>query len=188
MFRADGTVLAQTQPEFQPPAGRSDIGETLTVRTGLRETGIIKAPLFSDNVDWVTIFAKVADRPVYIALSRDNRAIISGWYVNLAIYGLVAICAAAGIVAALGVALRRVQNERRTIILWRAEIEEREKAQDQLRQSQTMDPGHVRIRKSLGEMIRQLSVTSSQDAPVSQHLLAQERQDRAPEVGEFGQN
>jgi hypothetical protein len=188
MFSADGTVLAQTQPEFQPLPGRSDIGETLTIRTGRQETGIIETPLFPDNVDWVTIFAKVANRPVYVALSRDNRAIISGWYINLAIYGLVAICAAAGIVAALGVALRRVQNERRTTILWRAEIEEREKAQDHLRQSQTMYSGHARIRKSLGEMIRQLSDTSSRDAPVSRHLVAQEHQDRALEVGELGQN
>jgi signal transduction histidine kinase/ActR/RegA family two-component response regulator len=139
LFSADGTVLAQTQPMSQPLLRLPDIGETLANRIGQRETGIVTTPLFPDNADWITVFSKTANQPVYIALSRDNSVIMSAWYANLTIYGLVAASAAAGIVAALGIALRRAQNERRTIRLWRAEIEEREKAQEQLRQSQKLE-------------------------------------------------
>jgi signal transduction histidine kinase/ActR/RegA family two-component response regulator len=139
LFSTDGTVLAQTQPMSQPLLRLPDIGETLVNRIGQRETGVVKAPLFPDNADWITVFSKTANQPVYIALSRDNSVIMSAWYANLTIYGLVAASAAAGIVAALGIALRRAQNERRTISLWRAEIEEREKAQEQLRQSQKLE-------------------------------------------------
>jgi signal transduction histidine kinase/ActR/RegA family two-component response regulator len=139
LFSADGTVLAQTQPMSQPLLRLPDIGETLANRIGQRETGVVTTPLFPDNADWITVFSKTANQPVYIALSRDNSVIMSAWYANLTIYGLVAASAAAGIVAALGIALRRAQNERRTIRLWRAEIEEREKAQEQLRQSQKLE-------------------------------------------------
>jgi signal transduction histidine kinase/CheY-like chemotaxis protein len=139
MFTADGTVLAQTQPKSQPLPHLTGIGKILISRIGQQEKGIVNTHLFPDNTDWVTVFSKVPNRPVYIALSRDNSAIMSGWYGNLAIYALIAISAAAGIVAALGIALRRTENERHTAGLWRAEIEEREKAQEQLRQSQKME-------------------------------------------------
>ena len=139
MFSADGTVLAQTLSNFQPLPGLLDVGKILISQIDGRETGTINAPLFPDSRDWMTVFSKVANIPVYIALSRDRQTIMAAWHANLAIYGLIALSAAAGIAAALGIALRQAKSERHAFGLWQAEIEQREKAQEQLRQSQKME-------------------------------------------------
>jgi signal transduction histidine kinase/CheY-like chemotaxis protein len=55
------------------------------------------------------------------------------------LYGLVAIGATVGIVTALGFALRRARQERRAVARWQAEAQQREKAQEQLYQSQKME-------------------------------------------------
>jgi signal transduction histidine kinase len=139
MFKSDGTVLAQSG--LQSPVGpsRPDLGKFLMEKIGENDKGVIKGPLFDGGVDRITVYEKVRDEPVYIGLSLDRHAILEAWYNNLAVYGLVAASAAAGIVLAFGVALRRAQSERRAVGLWRAEIEERMKAEDQLRQSQKME-------------------------------------------------
>ena len=139
MFSADGTVLAQTSPKSQPSTGLPDVGKTLISQIDGRETGTINAPLFRDGGDWMTIFSKVANKPVFIALSRDRRTIMTAWHANLAIYGLIAMGTAAGIMTALSIALRQAKSERHAFSLWQAEIDQREKAQEQLRQSQKME-------------------------------------------------
>jgi signal transduction histidine kinase/CheY-like chemotaxis protein len=139
MFKLDGTVLAQSGP--QSPAGPSlpDLGKFLIGKIGQNDMGIIRAPLFDGGVDRITVYAKVSDEPVYISISLDRGAILETWYTNLTIYGLVAASAMAGIIVAFGLALRRAQSERQAVSLWQAEIEERAKTQEQLRQSQKME-------------------------------------------------
>jgi signal transduction histidine kinase/CheY-like chemotaxis protein len=90
-------------------------------------------------VEWITVFTKVPKNPVYIGLSLDKSAILATWYANLTVYGLVAASATAGIVLALGIALRRARRERDAVELWRAEVHERESAQERLRQGQKME-------------------------------------------------
>ncbi|MEA2777129.1 MAG: hypothetical protein QOF90_2535 [Acetobacteraceae bacterium] len=138
MFGEDGTVLAQTQSRSQPLA-LLDVGKTLINQIDRQETGTIVAPLFRDNRDWITVYSKVADKPVYIALSRDKKAIMTAWYANLTNYGLIAVGAAAAIVMALSVALRQAKSERHSFSRWQAEIERRENAQEQLRHSQKLE-------------------------------------------------
>src|SRR4029077_3279954 len=84
-------------------------------------------------------YTKVADNPVYISLSLDKSAILTTWYANLAVYGVVAAIATAGIMAALAIAMRRAQRERYAIDQWQAEIQERQRTQEQLHQSQKME-------------------------------------------------
>jgi signal transduction histidine kinase/ActR/RegA family two-component response regulator len=139
MFKADGTVLAQSGPQSAAEAGGPDLGKFLVGKIGQNNTGIIRAPLFDGGVDRITVYKKVGDWPVYIALSLDKGAILNTWYTNLIIYGLVAASATAGIVVAFGVALRRAQSELRAVNSWQSEIEERMKAQEELRQSQKME-------------------------------------------------
>jgi signal transduction histidine kinase/CheY-like chemotaxis protein len=139
MFSTDGTVLAQTQPGSQLQPRLHDIGKTLIGRIRQQNTGMTKSPLFPDGGDWITIFSKIANQPVYVALSRNNSTIMAKWYANLAIYTLIAASVAAGMVAALGIALRQARKERLAVHLWQTEVEEREKAQEQLRQSQKME-------------------------------------------------
>ena len=139
MFKTDGTILAQSRLRAQIEPSLPDVGKTLIGRIGQKDTGIIRAPLAPDGIDWITIFTKVPKTAVYISLSLDKTAILSTWYANLTVYGLVAASATAGIVLALGIALRRAQRERDAVDLWRAEVHERESAQERLRQSQKME-------------------------------------------------
>ncbi len=139
MFKADGTVLAQSRPQSQSEPSLPDVGKSLIGKIGQNDAGIIRASLSADGTDWITVFTKVPKNPVYISLSLDKSAILSTWYANLSVYGLVAASATAGIVMALGIALRRAQKERDAVNLWQAEVHERESAQELLRQSQKME-------------------------------------------------
>ena len=85
------------------------------------------------------MFKKIAHYPAYIAFGLDRLAILATWYRDVVLYGLVAIGATAGIVMALGFALRRAREERRAVARWQAEAQQREKAQEQLYQSQKME-------------------------------------------------
>jgi signal transduction histidine kinase len=139
MLRSDGAVIAQSSPQRQdafavPAAGRSLIGEIANT-----DAGIIRGRSTGNSVDRINIYQKIAKYPIYISLSLDKNAILKTWYGNVVIYGLVAAGATLGIVLALMVAIRRAQQERHAVSLWRAEVKERESAQEQLRQSQKME-------------------------------------------------
>jgi signal transduction histidine kinase/CheY-like chemotaxis protein len=139
MFKADGTVLAQSGPQSQAAPRLPDVGRSLIGKMGHDDVGIIRAPLSTDGVDRITVYAKVAGSPVYISLSLDKNAVLATWYANLTVYGLVAASATAGIMAALGIAMRRARRERYAVNQWQAEIHERQRTQEQLHQSQKME-------------------------------------------------
>jgi signal transduction histidine kinase/FixJ family two-component response regulator len=139
LFGSDGTVLAQSGPGSRTGSSRRDVGKFLIGKIGQSEAGVITDPLSADGVDRITVYAKVANTPVYIGLSLDKSAILTTWHANLTVYGLVAANATAGIMVALGIALRRAKSERHAVSLWKAEVEERERTQEQLRQSQKME-------------------------------------------------
>ena len=139
MFKVDGTILAQSRLQSETAPRLPDVGKTLIGKVGQNESGIIRGPLSIGGVDWITVFTKVPKNPVYISLSLDKNAILSTWHANLTVYGLVAASATAGILMALGIALRRAQRERDAVNLWRAEVHERESAQELLRQSPKME-------------------------------------------------
>jgi signal transduction histidine kinase len=139
MFNTDGIVLAQSGPQSPAGPSRPDLGKLLIGAISQSDSGIIRASLLDDGVNRITVYAKVANQPVYIALSLDKGAILKTWYSNLTVYGLVAASATLGIMIAFGVALRRAESERHAVGSWQAEVEERLKTQDQLRQSQKME-------------------------------------------------
>jgi signal transduction histidine kinase len=62
--------------------------------------------------DRVIIQKDVAGYPAYITLDLDKGAVLSQWYAHVVVYGAVALCTTAGMVMALGIAIRRVRNER----------------------------------------------------------------------------
>jgi signal transduction histidine kinase/CheY-like chemotaxis protein len=139
MFKADGTVLAQSGPQYQAGPSLPDVGRALIGRIGYDDAGIIRAPVSDDGVDRLTIYTKVADNPVYISLSLDKGAVLTTWYANLTVYGVVAAIATALIMAALVIAMRRAQSERYAVSQWQGELQERQRAQEQLHQSQKME-------------------------------------------------
>jgi signal transduction histidine kinase/ActR/RegA family two-component response regulator len=139
MFTSDGIVLAQSGPQSGSGPGLPDAGKSVIGKMGQKDAGIITGPLTKGGADRITVYSKVAERPVYISLSLDKSAVLTAWHANLIVYGLVAGSAIAGILAALGIALRRARRERHAVNLLQAEIRERQRTQDQLRQSQKME-------------------------------------------------
>jgi signal transduction histidine kinase len=139
MFKSDGTVLAQSGQQSPAGPSRPGLGKFLIDKIGESDNGIVRGPLFGDGAERITVYTKVGYHPVYLGLSMDEGAILETWHANLTDYGLVAASAIAGILVAFGVALERAQSERRAVSLWQAEIEERLKTQEQLRQSQKME-------------------------------------------------
>ena len=139
LFTSDGTILVQSRPEPQSEPDLGDLGKVLLWRIAQSESGILTGPVTAGGRDRITIYKRLAENQAVASLSLDKQAVLFTWYANLTVYGLVAAIATAGILLALRIALRRAEQEREAVELWRTESEEREKAQDQLRQSQKME-------------------------------------------------
>jgi signal transduction histidine kinase len=139
MLRSDGAVIAQSSPQRHDAATLLAAGRSLVSEIAKTDAGIIRGGSSGNSADRIDIYQKVAKYPIYISLSLDKNAVLKTWYGNVVIYGLVAAGATLGIVLALMIAIRRAQKERHAVSLWRAEVKERESAQEQLRQSQKME-------------------------------------------------
>lgn len=109
MFTSDGTILAQSGPPSS--AGRSppDVAKALINKIGQSTSGIIRAPLSATGDDRITVYAMLADYPVYVSLSLAKSEILKQWYIIVLVYGLVALCFMSGALIALGIALRRTR-------------------------------------------------------------------------------
>jgi hypothetical protein len=109
MFTSDGTILAQSGPSSQSVPSLPDVGRTLINKIGQSAAGIVRAPLSTNGDDRITVYALLAEHPVYVSLSLAKSEILKEWYIILAVYGLVAGCFMAGAIMALSIALRRVR-------------------------------------------------------------------------------
>jgi hypothetical protein len=107
LFRSDGTLLAESGRRLQSGQSLLERQKSLMGKIGQSGSGIIRAPLSADGVNRITVYAKVAENPVYISLSLAKDEILKKWYSNLLIYGLVAVSASAVIMIALDIASRR---------------------------------------------------------------------------------
>jgi hypothetical protein len=110
MFTSDGTVLAQSGPPSQAVSSLPDVGRALIDKIGQSVAGIIRAPLSTDGDDRITVYAMLAEHPVYVSLSLAKNEILKEWYIVLAVYGLVAGCFMAGAIYAFGIAMQRVRT------------------------------------------------------------------------------
>jgi hypothetical protein len=107
MFTSDGTVLAQSGSGPQAEPSLPDVGKILISKIGQFAEGIIRGPLSANGGNRITVYASLADHPVYVSLSLARYEVLKKWYVILAVYGLVAGCFMAGFIIALSIALRR---------------------------------------------------------------------------------
>jgi hypothetical protein len=108
MFTSDGTVLAQSGPQSQSGPSLPDMGRTLISKISRSAAGIIRGPLSTKGEDRITVYALLAEHPVYVSLSLAKSEILKEWYIILAVYGLVAGCFMAGAIMAFSIALRRM--------------------------------------------------------------------------------
>ena len=141
LFTSDGTIFSSDRRAPSRRASRTWAISAKCCCGELRRAswGILTGPVTAGGRDRITIYKRLAENQAVASLSLDKQAVLFTWYANLTVYGLVAAIATAGILLALRIALRRAEQEREAVELWRTEAEEREKAQDQLRQSQKME-------------------------------------------------
>jgi signal transduction histidine kinase/CheY-like chemotaxis protein len=139
ILRTDGVILARAPLPSGNEAEPPDIPKSMIGEFDKAGSGIIATNLEREGGDRITLFKKIAHYPAYITFGLDRLAILAAWYRDVVLYGLVAIGATAGIVTALGFALRRARQERRAVARWQAEAQQRENAQEQLYQSQKME-------------------------------------------------
>ena len=133
LVRSDGVILAQPTSHTRRRA-YAVIGESLIKKIEERGSDLSPARLTAERDDGNLVFGKITNYPAYIVLGLDLKAILAEWYRHLAIYGLIAVGAALGIVLALRIALKRAHEERRAVAELQREMHERESAQEQLRQ------------------------------------------------------
>jgi signal transduction histidine kinase len=139
LFDSDGIILAQSGLRSRVAASPREVGKSFIKKIGQNTSGAVTGSPLADGIDRITVYTKVADTPVYISLSLDKNALLTTWRAHLKVYGLVGATATAGIMVAFGIALRRAKSERHAVRLWKAEVEQRETTQEQLRQSQKME-------------------------------------------------
>ena len=135
LVRSDGVILAQPTSHSGDEMAYAMIGKSLITEIEERGSNLSQTRLTAERGDRILVFGKITDYPAYIVLGLDLKAILAEWYRHLAIYGLIAVVAALGIVLALRIALKRAHEERRAVAqLTEREMHERESAQEQLRQ------------------------------------------------------
>ena len=136
ILRPDGTILAE--PNGQISSGLSPGGASVPFDKA-EHAASAASQRISVSSDHITIIRSIGDYPAYISLVLDRHAILTNWYDDLIVYAIVAIGTTTGIVLALGLALRRARTESRAVARWQEEARERERAQNQLIQSQKME-------------------------------------------------
>jgi signal transduction histidine kinase len=139
MFRADGSVLAQSANPSRAPATFLELSSRLLNAVADANAGVIPAMPSADGIERITVFSRLVEYPVYVSLGLDKAAVLQSWYSDMLVFGIVTLLSTVGIVAALRLALARARHESNAVALWRAEVAEREKAQAQLHQSHKME-------------------------------------------------
>ena len=136
LVRSDGAILAQPTSLLETKLAYAIIGQSLITEIEERGSNLSPARFTAERGDRILVFGKINDYPAYIVLGLDLKAILAEWHRHLAIYGLIALVAALGIVLALRIALKRAHEERRAVaqLGLEREMHERESAQEQLQQ------------------------------------------------------
>jgi two-component system NtrC family sensor kinase len=145
LFRSDGAILAR-EPSVaadSPPLRRDS---PLWSEAAKADAGRYETTSSLDGVTRIFAYRKLASFPVYVVFGIGLQAALGEWYRNVAIYGLLALLAAAGLVTVTRMAMRRARAEVLAVHRWQAaaerveaEMERRVAAEAALRQAQKME-------------------------------------------------
>ena len=99
-----------------------------------------------DGIERIVSYRKVGPYPVYVGFGINKAAALAPWWSNIFGYGLVAALSSLALLAVSGLAIRQTHRERIATGRWqeaaaeaRREAAERERVEEQLRQSQKME-------------------------------------------------
>ncbi len=143
LARRDGDVLA-SEPAMQPADLPAD---ALTALARKSRSDSFMMQLFEvDGVKRIFGFEQVGSFPVVIGFGITQSSALAPWWRNMRGYGLVAVLSSLALLGVSGFAIRRIMLEGRATLRWRksaallqAEMAERAKVEEQLRQAQKME-------------------------------------------------
>ena len=137
LVRDDGAMLARDPPP--PSLVRIAIDTPLMRRITAQPDGGLVQDRNIAGVELEYAFRKVGPYPVYVVFSVPRQVMLERWYWNLRVYGAVAAGAALTLLVVSWLALRRAQAEQVALAKLRAEVQQRQAAEQQLRHAQRMD-------------------------------------------------
>ncbi len=143
LARQDGGVLA-SEPAMGlanlPPHAIADLSRET------RSNDFTFSPFEMDGVQRIFGFERVGAYPVVIGFGITASSALAPWWRNMWGYGLVAALSSLALLGVSSIAIRRIVLEGRATVRWRksaalleAEMAERAKVEEQLRQSQKME-------------------------------------------------
>ena len=143
LIRDDGTFLAR-----QPPTELNAI-DPRSVLLKLARNPTENVSLVRSSVDGImrlSAVRRVGDEPVFVGFAITLDSALKPWRTDLLAYGIVALFTAAVLLAVSTLAIRRAAREHSATMRWQdtatqlqAEVTQRERAEEQLRQSQKME-------------------------------------------------
>ncbi len=139
LLREDGTVLVrEPADDAAPPQLDADARLMRRIAT-MRAAGARASDMVDDGMGGDFAIRQVGSYPVYVAFAVPHDVLLKPWHENLLIYGAVAAAATLTLLLVSWSALRRAAAEEAALIRLRAETEQRQVAEDQLRHAQRMD-------------------------------------------------
>ena len=139
----DGRVLAS-----EPPMSRIRLPAAALFRLARegRSRGLLLRPTVIDGAQRIVAYEKCGSYPIIVGFGIDWKAALAPWWRNMFGYGLVALLSSLTLLGVAGITLRRIALEGAATVRWRraasqleAEMGERAKVEEQLRQSQKME-------------------------------------------------
>ena len=143
LAREDGAILAS-----EPQASIKTLPANRLFQLALesRSQGFLIRPSLLDGKVRIFGYERVGAYPLVIGFGIPLEAALAPWWRNMQAYGLVALLSSLTLLGVSGFAIRRVTLEGRATMRWRrsaaqleTEMAERQRLEEQLRQSQKME-------------------------------------------------
>ncbi len=139
LLRSDGAVLAREPADPAGPARLDPASDLMQRIAGINGRRTAQFDAAIDGVAQDAALSQVGAYPVFVAFYAPRSVLLAPWYNNVRIYGMVAAAAALTLFLVSWLALRRARAEEDALARLRAEVVQRQNAEQQLRHAQRMD-------------------------------------------------
>jgi len=139
LFRSDGVVLARwPNPPALDTRLRPDSPLLARMQAGAA-LGETRGPSSIDGVERLVSFRRIEGLPLYVAATVAHSAIVAGWWRQVATLAAFVLPLTLLLTYLSWLALRRAQRETAAIGRYRAEVEQRLRAEEALRHAQKLE-------------------------------------------------
>lgn len=138
LVRNDGTVLV-SHPGLPPSSRLSSDSPLMRSIAARPDGGVLFGTSPSNQQERYYGYRRVGAYPVFVAFGIDADVVLGRWYINLKIYGAMALLSALTLLLVSWLALQRAKAEQEALIRLRHESEQRLAAEQRLLQAQKME-------------------------------------------------